>query len=404
MHSFTALFLLETTLSALISFRSIRRLPVLVVFTVLLLYAGEARAQVLAKYGGDFLAGGVGARALGMGGTAVGLVQDVTAGYWNVAGLSGLDVPEVAYMHAERFSGVVSFDYGGAAFPISSRSTVGLSVFRVGVDDIPNTLNAWDRERNQPLPNAENYVTRFSAADYAFFLSYARMASEQLSFGVTGKIIRRGIGDFAEAWGYSFDVGAQYRTRSVVLGVQLQDASTMLQSWSINEDAFAIEGINPDTGEPFTFQETFGQALPEGGSYLVLPVMRLGSGLVVPMGESALTLGLDMDVAFDGQRAYAFNAGDISFHPRFGTEFSYKGVLALRAGLDQISTSEVDGFNATPSVGAGLNFKQLSVDYGFGDFSGLVSELGYSHRISVQFRLSGENWQRAQPSQEEAQP
>ncbi len=357
--------------------------------TILLACAGSrpAAAQEIAKYGADFLAGGVGARALGMGGAYVGIVQDVTAGYWNVAGLSGLATPEVAYMHAERFSGVVAFDYGSAAFPLNERSTVGISLFRIGVDDIPNTLNAWDRERNQPLPNAENYITRFSAADYAFFLSYARAVNEKLSLGVTGKVIRRGIGDFAEAWGYSFDVGAQYRTRRFVLGLQLQDASTMLQSWSINTDAFSIEGSNPETGERFTYDETFGQALPEGGAALVLPVARLGSGIILPWGANAVTLGFDVDLAFDGQRSYAYNVGDVSLHPRLGGEFSYKGVLALRAGMSQISSSSDYGFDFTPTVGAGLNLNRISADYSFGDFSGLVSELGYSHRISVQYRL-----------------
>ena len=112
-------------------------------------------------------------------------------------------------MHAERFAGIVSFDYAGAAFPISARSTVGVSIIRSAVDDIPNTLNAWDAERNQPRPNPENFIERFSASDAAFLLSYARRLNAQLALGFTGKIIRRKIGDFADAWGYSFDVGVQ---------------------------------------------------------------------------------------------------------------------------------------------------------------------------------------------------
>ncbi len=347
----------------------------------------RAEAQRVAKYGADFLSGGVGARALGMGSAYVGLAQDVTAGYWNPAGLHGLDYPEVAYMHAERFAGIVSFDYGSVALPVNARSTVGLSFFRSGVNDIKNTLDAWDPERDQPKPRPETYFTSFSAADYAFFLSYARALGERLSVGLTGKIIRRTIGDFADAWGYSFDLGLQYRTGRFVLGANLQDVSTMLQSWSINPDAFRLEDVNPDTGQPYTFEEVFEQELPEGGSYLVLPVARLGSGVVLPLGASHLTLGLDLDFAFDGQQAYAFNLGDVSFHPRLGTEFSYRGVLAFRAGLSRITTSDQYGLDVVPTVGTGLRLKQVSLDYGFGDFAGLPSDLGYSHRISLQLRL-----------------
>lgn len=346
----------------------------------------EAQGQRIAKYGAEFLAGGVGARALGMGGAYVGLAGDVTAGYWNPAGLHQLQYPEIAYMHVERFAGAVSFDYGAAAFPISERSTVSLSFFRSGVNDIVNTLEAWDPALDQPKPNYESYITRFSAADYAFFVGYARRLTGDLTLGLTGKIVRRTIGDFADAWGYSFDVSAQYRAGPLRLGATVQDLSTMLQSWSVNPDAFqATDG----DGNPISYEEAFDQELPEGGTALVLPVARLGSGLVVPLGAAhRVTLGLDVDVAFDGQRAFVPNVGDVSFHPRLGGEYSYRGVVALRAGVNRVQYGEDIGLDVTPSVGAGLNIEQFSLDVSFGDFAGLTAEdLGYSYRISAQLRL-----------------
>lgn len=357
----------------------------------------EVAAQNVAKYGAEFLAGGVGARALGMGGAHVGLASDVNAGYWNPSGLSALSYPEIAYMHVERFAGIVSFDYGGAAFPINARSTVGLSLFRSGVNDIKNTLNAWDAERDQPKPNPESHFESFSAADYAFFLSYARAVNDRFTLGVTGKIIRRTIGAFADAWGYSFDVGVQYRTRRFVLGANVQDVSTMLQSWSVNPEAFSVDTVNPQTGAPYTFEELFEQELPQGGTFRVLPVARLGSGVMLPVGsENTLTVGMDVDLAFDGYQSYAFNAGDVSFHPRVGTEFSYKDVVALRAGISRVTNSEQYGLDLEPSVGAGLRLKQVHVDYGFGDFGGLASDLGFSHRISVQLTLEQPGLQRSE--------
>lgn len=331
-----------------------------------------AGAQTVAKYGAEFLAGGVGARALGMGGAYVARANDVTAGYWNVAGLSGLTYPEAAYMHAERFDGIVAFDYGAVAYPLDARSTVGVSFFRSGVDDIANTLSAF----NGGVPNPDA-VTYFSAADYAFFLSYARRLREGLSAGVTGKIIRRSIGDFASAWGYSVDVGAQLRLGRVRVGANLQDATGMFQSWSVNQEQFA------------TFQEEFGQDAPQGGTELVLPVARLGAGYDLPLTEDVgLGLGLDVDLAFDGQQAYALNAGDVSFQPRAGGELTYKGVVALRAGISNVTSSDRFGTQAVPTVGAGLTLPSLQVDYGFGDFGGLPSELGPSHRVSLTLTLN----------------
>lgn len=350
------------------------------------LWSHQVAAQDVVKYGADFLAGGVGARALGMGGAFVGHANDVTSGYWNVAGLQALDYPQAAYMHAERFGGIVSFDYGAAAFPLTARSTVGISFFRSGVDNIANTLAAFNPDTGLPRPNPENFITFFSAADYAFYVSYARSLRENLSVGVTGKIIRRSIGDFASAWGYSFDIGAQYKIGRVQLGLNLQDATSMIQSWSVNQSQFA------------DFEETFGETAPQGGTEMVLPVARLGAATSIPFTDDiGFTVGMDLDLAFDGQQAYAFNAGEISFHPRLGGEVTYKGLVAVRGGISNVTTSERYGTQLTPTIGAGLNISQVSVDYGFGDFGGLQSELGYSHRVSVKLTLAQPRFQRAEP-------
>lgn len=346
---------------------------VVMVFSV----TSAVQGQTVAKYGATFLEGGVGARALGMGGAAVALVRDVTAGYWNVAGLSGMQYPQAAYMHAERFGSIVTFDYASVAFPINNRSTFGVSFFRNGVDDIPNTWAAWDPIRDQPKPRPENFIELFSAVDYAFFTSYARALSPNLYFGFTGKILRRSVGNYQRGWGYGFDVAAQYQRGRFLFGVNLQDASTMLISWSINQ-----EEVQP-------IQDVFGLDLPEGGSELYLPVARLGTGYILPFGGGTnLTLGMDVDLRFDGQETYVLDAGGISYHPRLGTELSFKDVVALRGGLNNVAFSDaLGGWQFTPTVGAGLAISQFNVDYAFGDFAGLTADLGYSHRLSVHITL-----------------
>jgi len=361
---------------------------------LLLLWSIPGMAQRIAKYGADFLAGGVGGRALGMGGAYVALAADVDAVYWNAAGLAALAYPEVAYMHAERFAGIVSFDYAALAWPLSARSTLGVALFRSGVNDIKNTLNAWDPVRDRPKPNAEAFIETFSATDYAFFFSYARLLNENLSLGLSAKVIRRAIGDFAEAWGYSVDAAAHYRKGRLKLGINLQDLTTMLQSWSINPAAFKLETINPATGQPYTFAEAFDQELPQGGTYLVLPIMRLGVAYEQPLGEHWLRLVADVDAAFDGQRAYAFNIGELSFHPRLGAEFAYRDIVALRTGINRIAYSDRFGLELTPTVGAGIRLRQLRVDYSFGDFAGLASEMGFAHRLAVRFGLARQKWLR----------
>jgi hypothetical protein len=71
-----------------------------------------------------------------------------------------------------------------------------------------------------------------------------------------------------------------------------------------------------------------------------------------------------------------------------GAEYSYADVVAFRAGFNRIQSVDGVGLDLTPSIGAGIRLGQAALDYGFGDFAGLVSDLGYSHRISVQYTFS----------------
>jgi len=352
---------------------SLRSLFALFLFSTSTFLVPAASAQRVAKYGADFLAGGVGARALAMGGAYISVAEDVYAGYWNPAGLSSVTQIEASYMHAERFAGVVSFDYAGFAMPFSERSVFGVTLIRSGVNDIKNTLDAWDSERNQPKPNPEDFITTFSAADYALFLSYGKRLNDHWSMGATSKIIRRSIGDFATAWGYSMDVGVRFISNTWMAGATIQDATTMLQSWSVNAGALS------------NIRDVFGDDLPQGGTELVLPVLRLGVARQFPLSFGGLLVAVDSDVAFDNYTSNAISVGKTSFYPRLGIELDYDNRLFLRGGFNRIQHLKDSGLDLTPSIGAGFILGSAAIDYGFGDFAGLVSDLGYSHRVSVKY-------------------
>ena len=114
----------------------------LVISAMLIGVLPAAAGTGVAKYAGEFISLGVGARALSMGGAFVALANDVTAGYWNPAGLSHMVYPQVTLMHAEQFGSLVNYDYGAVAMPFGTNASLGLSIIRLGVDDIPDTRNA----------------------------------------------------------------------------------------------------------------------------------------------------------------------------------------------------------------------------------------------------------------------
>src|SRR5262249_6452906 len=137
-----------------------------------LLLAGFAASQAqVAKYSNEFLAVGVGARALAMGNANIVSANDVTCGYFNPAGLLNIKNKfQLGLMHAEYFAGIAKYDYGALATRIDSNSVASISLIRFGVDNIPNTLQLVDANGFVDYSK----ISSFSVTDFAALLSYAR--------------------------------------------------------------------------------------------------------------------------------------------------------------------------------------------------------------------------------------
>ena len=187
------------------------------------LFSTQGSAQ-FRKYSNEFLNIGAGAKGLGMGNSQIASVDDATAGYWNPAGLAEIkDGPKASIMHAEYFSGIAKYDYAAFAMPVqNNKRTVGVSLLRFAVDDIPNTLFLVEPDGSINYNN----IKSFSSSDYALLLSVAQKVKEKSNFtvnaGANAKIVYRRVGQFATAWGFGIDAGVQIKNP------KLMDQTTML--------------------------------------------------------------------------------------------------------------------------------------------------------------------------------
>jgi len=333
-----------------------------------------------AKYSNEFLSLGIGARGLAMANTMSSLTDDVTAAFWNPAGLSRMEKKyQLSLMHAEYFAGIAKYDYIGCAYKIDNKSSVALSYIRFGVDNIMNTTELIDRQGNIDY----NRISYFSAVDNAFLLSYAYQFEKikGFSIGANAKIIRRTIGKFAGAWGFGLDAGAQYIQKGWQVGMMLKDITSTFNAWSCTLTDKIIE----------VFENT-GNEIPKNELELTLPKVNMGVGKYVELGKGFNgTFALDFDFTFDGRRHNLITSSILSIDPHFGMELGYKKIVAVRAGIGNIQTeSRFDGKKKTTlqiNLGLGLGIKNIVfIDYAFTDI-GDVSIAIYSHIFSVKVTL-----------------
>jgi hypothetical protein len=326
--------------------------------TATLALPAAAQTTKTPKYSNEFLNIGVGARALGMGKVQASLANDATAGYWNPAGLvNQTHKYDGVLMHSELFSGVVKNDYAAFSMPLDEKSAVGISVLRLGVDNIADT---------RALINEYGYVQYdkieyFSVADYALLLSYARkVGPEGLSIGGNGKIIYRNIGKFANGYGFGIDAGVQYNRSGWNLGLMARDITTTFNSWNINADEYqkGISSTIANSGDP----------IPKNSTEITLPRFVLGVGrrFELPKQFTAL-VAVDLETTTDGQRGTPISTKAVSVNPAAGLELGYRNLVFLRGGAgnyQQIS-SVVDKsmqWKGQYSLGAGVAVSGLRVD------------------------------------------
>ena len=329
------------------------------------------------KYSNEFLSIGVGARALAMSGAQTATVNDVTAGYWNPAGLlsahSADRGPSLALMHAEYFAGIAKYDYAAYSQAVDSLSAIGISFIRFGVDDIPDTRFLFDANGNLNYDN----VRFFSAADYGVYLSYARQIPKLkgLKVGGSAKVVYRSVGEFANAWGFGLDAGAQYQLKGWQFGVMLRDITTTFNAWSFNSEM--LEDVYVQTGN----------ALPESSLEITLPRAVLGVSRNFKLTDAlSATAAIDLINTFDGKRNTLIRSNLVSVDPVAGIEFGYDNTVWLRLGAGQFQ--QVQDFDDSksyffqPTAGIGAKLGNVFLDYAFVDV-GNVAEAPSSHVFSL---------------------
>jgi hypothetical protein len=303
------------------------RLHRLIIFNLLILelfniclYAADKADGGLPGY---FLTQGAGSRALAMGRTFVAVCDDVTAVYWNPAGLNQLDREGVHFTYMQLYENT-QYNFIGYARPIFTEKEID-HIWTYGVGLI--YLNSGELTRRDDW----NYPAgTFSDQNTAVLLSGSYNNQDMYDLGFSFKIINKKI-ESLDSTGYGLDLSyLAYLTDDIKAGINLQNVIGAKLQRDILTDEI-----------PLTAK----------------------LGLAWSSVDNALTVAADVDCTVGR-----------SIKPHLGVEYFVHELVAIRAGYD----------NETVSVGAGLKLiPDMDIDYAFMN----NPDLNLSHRVSLEYKF-----------------
>jgi len=346
-----------------------------------LLISFSSQAQIIRKYSNEFLNIGAGARGLAMGGAVLSSQNDVYSPMWNPAGLLGVERDwQGAAMHAEYFESIAKYDYLAYAKPLDNAGGVfGISIVRLGVDNILNTTQLIDGEGNIDYDK----ITKFSQADYAAIASYAfhPNGNQKLDVGVNAKIVYRNVGKFATGYGFGFDIGAIYHAdNGWNFGGMLRDATTTVNFWTVNQKELSTI-VN---GEEFN-------PVPTDKMEITLPKLNIGASKNFEFSQN-LELLPEVGINVDFAKTAALVSTDFaSITPYAGAELKYNKLLFIRIGVNRFQTiTDIEDLSRKvsfqPSAGIGIQYRGLTLDYAITN-SGIGGSNFFSNFFSLKLDM-----------------
>ena len=313
-------------------------IPVLLLFALAQVYAGDTAR--LGTTSGSQLLIPIGARAISMGGAAMGDISGAEAIYWNPAGVSHQSRNEVLFSNMQYIADI-DVNYLGMVYNGGILGSFAFHINSLDFGDIQETTEF------APDGTGNTYSPSFIVAG----VTYSRLLTDRINVGVTGKVVSESIQE-TNASTIALDLGVQYEFNSNIrLGVVMKNVGGKMRYDGRNlERQFEIPGNNP---------------LAENGFFR-------GSALASDI-PSIFSFGLSYHANINEENRLIFNGAftnqnDASDLVYGGLEYNFNDFFYLRGGYGYEAQSSEDqifggAFGAGFQVPLGnFNFK---LDYAF---------------------------------------
>lgn len=330
------------------------------IFVVIVICFVQVSAQNTTKTGttaAQFLKVGVGARSIAMGSAFTATANDVSAIYWNPAGLAGLTSNnQVAFNHINWIADI-GHDFAAVSYNLGGFGTIGGAV----------TLNkSIDNMTVRTVEEPEGTGAKFDAGAMSISLSYARNLTDNFSIGFNVKYVNEYIWH-ESATGFALDAGVLYKI--AILNEFRIGASISNFGMKMKLDGRDLIEIQK-TGNGNLINEVI-----EVESWDLPLMFRVGVAADLIRTESSrFSMGID-----------AVHPNDHTEYVNVGGEYAWNNLIFMRCGyssLFEVNTEK--GLTA----GVGLNYRlihsvSLLFDYAYLDLGRL--EDVHSFSIGLKF-------------------
>lgn len=318
----------------------------IITIVLILITFSDIKPQLFPVLGGQragistaqFLKIGVGGRATAMGDAFVAVANDVSALYWNPAGLTQFSDNQVIFSH-NQWVVDINHDFVGAVYHLDDANSFGVSLTALTMDEMKVTTEY------APFGTGEY----FGFSDVGISVSYSRKMTDQFSFGGTVRYIEETL-DKLKMRGFMIDLGTYYWT-------------------GLGSTRFAVTVSN------------FGNDLAPDGE-VVLVGNRTKSEWQSFSPPTMFRIGFAFEPYEDEQHRVTTSIqlnhpNDNSENVSLGAEYVWNKMFFARGGYK--FNVEEQNYSFGAGVNVPISIANVSVDYAFANFS----RLGSAHRFSI---------------------
>lgn len=330
-----------------------KRTAFITLLMVIFGYATHAQGTGITKTGttaASFLKIGIGARAIGMGGAYTAVSDDISALYWNPAGLGFASYGEAVFNHIDWILDT-RYDFAAATIVVDGLGTLGASFATMGVGDMYVTTTA--------MP--EGTGERFTAGSTMFGVLFSKNLTDKFSIGFNVKYIREFVWNMS-AQSIGVDLGTMYIAplfNGLRIGASMANFGPKMRLEGRDNLVLVKTGAGG---------KNIINAAYELDSYDLPLIFRVGLATdLVREENNRLTLAVD-----------AVHPNDNTEYINSGAEYNWGNIVSLRAGW---KSAYEQGGEQGLTVGGGIQYTfsapvEFLIDYAYQDF-GRLKEVHY---------------------------